>query len=236
MDTSFNGLCNKVATVTNRSDMLSISEGGTGEIPLAVQASTLKMHTMEYFFRDIQTAQFKFDAAAYLQVLDLVGIPRYRNLSYFRKNDPSLAIYQQNPTLLPPLVGSFYGLPYSILQSMKPLKLIEPNNILDDYNVERTDVFYQAGASLFIKSSTPLTYGLMGWYTFPSVGSDDTGTGYSSWIADQYPFAIIYDAASAVLQGIGMTDAARKFDNPQNGLVTEHVRALTINNITAQGK
>lgn len=237
MDTSFTGLCNKVAIVTNRPDMLSVASGGTGDIPLAVQASTLKMHTDEgaFFFKDIVTAQVKFDQAAWIQVLDTSSFARYRAMSYFRKNDPSLASYQLNPGLLPPLTTGFFGIPYTILQAMLPLQCIEPNNILDEFGVERQDVFYQAGASLFIKSSTSLNYGLMGWYAYPNVGSDDIGTGYSSWIANEYPFAIIYDAASAILQGVGMTDAARKFDNPQNGLVTSHMMALRNSNIIARG-
>lgn len=237
MDTSFQGLCNKVATVTNRSDMLSVASGGTGDIPLAVQAATLKMHTSDgsFFFKDIQSGQVKFDQAAWIQVLDTSSFPRYRNMSYFRKNDPSLASYQLNPSLLPPLVSSYNGIPYTILQSMLPLTPIEPNNILDEFGVERQDVYYQAGASLFIKSSTSLNYGLMGWYAYPNVGSDDIGTGYDSWIAREYPFAIIYDAASTILQGIGMTDAARKFDNPETGLVSSHMTALRNSNVVVKG-
>lgn len=238
-----------IYTATNRPDL-------SGETLQAAIASTLKMHTMDFWFRDIQTAQVVFDTSAYVQVLDTNTIPKFRTTAYARKNDPTLATYQQNPLILPPLYNSPIGIPYGIDETMRFFKIITPTSILDkEYGDEILDTAYQVGDSLMFKSLSTFQYLLYGWYAFPNVDTTTTGTVnitlgentftisvyplFSSWVARDYPYAIIYDAASAILQSIGMTDAARKFDNPDPnnpGLVASHVQALTKANIVAEGR
>lgn len=210
---------------TNRPDLVE-------ETQQAVLGSLFNNHTREFFFRDIATTEAVFDQAAYIQNIDIYAFPRWRALSYFRKNDPSLATFQQNPTILPPLYSSG-GLPYP--QSMKFLEVVTPDNIFDQFDCEKLDICYQAGATLFAKSSTALQYALIGWYQFPNLDAS-VPVNFDSWIARDFPYAVIYDAASSVLQKIGMTDAARKYDNPETGLATTAIRTLIINNITMQGR
>lgn len=239
----------QIYTATNRPDL-------SGETLQAAIASTLKMHTMDFWFRDIQTAQVVFDTSAYIQVLDVATIPRFRSIGYARKNDPSLATYQQNPLLLPPLFNDGSGLPYGVDEALRFFKLKTPTSILDtEYEDELLDIMYQVGDSLMFKSYSTFKYLLFGWYAFPIVDTTSTGNqtivmgensftvgiypNFSSWIARDYPFAIIYDAASSILQSIGMTDAARKFDNPDPnnpGLVASHFQALMKANIVAEGR
>lgn len=213
-----------VYTETNRPDLVA-------ETQQKILASILKIHCMDFFYKDIATTEAIFEAAAYVQTLDTTDFPRYRALSYFRKNDPSLSAYQQNPTLLPPLYSSV-GAPTSL--SMGFLKVITPDDILNEYNQEKLDVCYQVGATLMMKCSTAIQYGLVGWYQYPNISTDPTA--FDSWIAREFPYAIIYDAASAVLQSIGMTDAARKYDDPRSGLATTNMNIVVMNNIVAQGR
>lgn len=227
---TFTELVAAVYTETNRPDLVA-------ETQQAVLSSLLKIHCMEFMYKDIQTAEVVFDSAAYIQTLDTPDLPRFRSIAYFRKNDPSYAAYQQNPTLFPPLgtYPSTYPNPV-----MGFLRIISPDAILDEFDTEKFDVCYQAGSTLFIKSSTPLQYALMGWYAYPNLDITAGGRNFNSWIAREYPYAPVYDAASAILQKIGMTDAARKYDAPADsrgggGLATTNIATLIMNNITAQG-
>lgn len=246
-------LTNMVITEVNRPDMGLVSNGGDGRIPQAIIASTLKMHGLDFFYKDIRESMVVFDQSAYIQQLDIQSLPRFKALAYARKNDPSLASYQQNPTLLPPLYtfNSSSGIPESTKLTMKELEIITPDAILDVYGSEKFDVCYAAGGTVNIKSTTSLQYLLLGYYAWPDVGQGTVveggsgvapvtglGTRYYSWIADEFPFAIVYDAASTILQKIGMTDAARKYDSPdpeESGLVKAHKDALLRSNIVLKG-
>lgn len=236
---TFAELVAQVILETNRPDYGFVSDGGGGEIPAQVASSTRKMHTLEYFAKDILSSQAVFDTAAYIQTLDTRTMPFFRNMAYFRKNDPSQSQYQQNPTLLPPLYSLTTGI--NIWLGSKLLTPIVPDALFDDYGAERFDVYYQLGDTLMIKSSTPLSYALLGWYAHPNTNPADNYAQYNSWIAKEYPDAIYYDAASAILQKTGMTDAARKYDyfNPQDplncGLAISASNRLKMNNIQVQG-
>lgn len=240
---NFTELVNAVITETNRPDMGLLSEGGDGRIPQQVAASTHTIHTIDgdYFFRDLQESQIVFDHSAYIQALDVSAFPRYRSFGYFRKNDPSAAAYQQNPTILPPMFSNngYFVTTDTKLGFLTPLT--PGQSILDSYGVEKTDVIYQAGSNLRIKSSTSLLYGLVGWWQFPNIDPSNEYANYSSWIAQDWPFSIVFHAASAILQKIGMTDAARKYDGPVDprtgraGLATEALNNLRKSNILMQG-
>lgn len=235
---NFTQLVNAVYTETNRPDLVA-------ETIQKVLASALKLHCCDFFYKDIATTEAIFDAAAYIQTLDVSAFPRYRSLSYFRKNDPSLSTYQQNPTILPPLYTAS-GQPSNL--SMGFFRVITPDDILDEFLQEKFDVCYQAGQTLFFKSSTAVQYGLVGWYQYPNLdytldanGNPVDSINFDSWVAREFPHAIYYDAASAVLQTIGMTDAARKYDAPagngfDGGLATQAMKSLIMNNIVAQGR
>lgn len=223
-----------VYTETNRPDLVA-------ETLQAVLSSTLKMHGMEFFFKDIFPGQIVFDSASYLQTLDTQVLPFYRALSYIRKDNPSIYnAYEANPFGGLPILQGVDGRILFESQARAFLEIITPDDILDEYMTERVDVCYQAGSTIMIRSSTALQFGLIGWYRWPNMDIANAGAGYNSWIAQEYPYAIVYDAASAVLQKIGMTDAARKYDTInekgiQVGLVASHVTNLLKSNITAKG-
>jgi hypothetical protein len=227
------GLVDSVYTETARPDLVA-------ETLSAVINATLRMHCIDFWYKDINSAQIVFDAAGYVQVLDTTALPRFRSISYMRKNDPSLATYQQNPSILPPLTASFAGIPLSILLTMGFLKILTPTDILDDYGAEKLDVAYQVGSSIMLKSSTSLQYVLAGWYAYPNVDTKNNGLNFDSWIAREMPYAIIYAATSQIFQTIGQNDTSRKYDAPASrdfdgGLVQQQIRMLQISNTVAQG-
>jgi len=229
----FSELVNAVYVETARPDLVD-------ETSQAVLASTLKMHGLDYFFKDIQPSNVMFDSAAYIQVLDTAALPRYRALSYARKWDPTFNASQLQPTVLPPIQSSL-GVPVNENLALRPLKVISVDDIFDDYGTEKLDVCYQVGNCIYIKSSTSLSQLRIGWYQWPLAVADDTK--FSSWIANEFPYAIIFDAASAVLQKTGQQDAARKYDtlpDPRTGkgagLVWSHIDNLKMSNVTMEGR
>lgn len=206
---------------TNRPDL-------EDETKQAVLSSTLKMHSLDFFYKDIVTARIVFESSAYIQQLDTTLFPRYRSLSYFRKDDTSLAAYQQNPLLLPPMFNSVGAV--NIAQSMGFVKIITPDAIFDTYGSERRDVGYQAGTTVYIKSSSSFRFGLLGFYRYPDISEE----GYESWVANEMPYAIVYDAASHIAVTGGNQEVSRKMDGP-DGLATVARTSLINSNIVAVG-
>lgn len=212
-------LVNAVYTLTNAPYLVN-------ETLLAVKASTLKMHTCDYFFKDLQSGQVQFDQAAYIQQLYTQAIPFYRSMAFFKKNDPSLAAYQQNPTILPPL----YNPTLTPQQRTNEIDIITPDNLWDEFGCEKLNVGYQAGGVFNIKSGTSFQYALMTYYRYP----DRQDATFISWIADEYPEAIFYDAASAIFQTLGQNDVSRKYDSP-GGLAYDSKHQLIVDNIVMKG-
>jgi hypothetical protein len=186
-----------VYTLTNRPDL-------TAETLLAVQAATLKWHQTDYYYKDIFETGIVFSTSDFEQSLDYrTLIPIWRALKYLRKSDST---------------GDDTKIPFDI---------ILPENILDDYSLNRTDVCYVAGANLQIKSSTAFQYALLGCYVNPNI----TISGYSSWIALDHPFAIIYEAAADVFRQIGKLEEMAAF----KVLANEQLVTIQRSNILAQG-
>lgn len=226
-------LVTAVYTETNRPDYVD-------ETLQAIFASTIKMHGLEFFYKDIVPAQIIFDNPGYIQTLDTTVLPFYRAMAYLRKDAPAIyANYELNPTPMPPLFQDPTGMLISSGVARKIIRPIAPDDILDEFDVEKTDVMYQAGRVVMIRSSTSLQYCLGAWYAWPNCDVANKGAAYSSWIAEENPYAIVFDAASAILQKTGMTDAARKYDNvnPDNpGLVQSQMLALRTSNIVMEGR
>lgn len=226
-----------VYTETNRPDLIS-------QTIQAIFAATLALHGAEFFFKDICTAQVVFDNPTdFIQTLDTTTMPGYRRIVFLRKDNPNLYQgYEVNGNPLPPLYTFAEGRVFGINSGRRFINWISPDNILDGYETEKVDVGYQAGSTLMIKSSTPLQYALVGWLRWPNLDISNNGALFKSWIADEFPYAIVYKAASALLQKIGMTDAARKYDSTpdprvptdKGGLVQEQMLMILANNLTLE--
>lgn len=231
---TFEELVAEVITITNRPDMGLPSAGGDGNIPSAVVAATQTLHNKDFFFRDIATADIDLAQEAYIHEWDISGLPFYKSLSYIRKWDPSVNSYALDPTVLPPMwLTGIDGVQFNTAQATAFLALISPTAIFDSYQQLKVDVAYQAGYIVHIRSSTPLRWLKVGWYVFPNVNWKTSQ--FRSWIADLFPWAIIYHAASRIFTDIGEQEKSRKYDNPNGGLLAEQLELLMKSNVTPVG-
>ena len=173
------------------------------ETKLAVKAATLKAHQLDFFWKDIEEVGIQFSSEEYIQALEYrTLVPRFRALKYIRKSDAG------------GVVGDF-------------INLITPALALDRYGSQREDICYAAGEVIHIKSSTLLQYIFFGCYLNPDV----TESGYTSWIANDHPYAIVYEAAATVFKGIGQDEQANTFKR----LVDEQFQLVKQSNIEAEG-
>jgi hypothetical protein len=168
------------------------------ETKLAVKQATLKMHHSDYYPKDIFETGLSWDPVSFTQSLAYKTlIPRWRTFKYLRKYSDSLP-------------GTFFS-------------LLSVEESLDRYMINRDNICYVAGDMLEIRSSTQDSYMLLGCYLHPDI----TEEGYTSWIADEHPFAIISDAAATVFKMIGFDEQAAYMK--QN--VTEQVALLRQNQL-----
>ncbi len=165
-------LINDTYTITNRPDLVA-------ETKLAVKKSTLKLHQLDYFPKDIFETGISWDPVAFIQSLDYKTlVPNWRTLKYLRKYSDGLA-------------GPFFS-------------FLSPEESLDRFAINRDNICYIAGEQLEIRSSTEDTHMLLGCYVNPTL----TDTGFSSWIATEHPYAIITDAAASIFKMIGFDEQA----------------------------
>lgn len=147
----------------------------------AIKAATLKAHGTDFYSKDIFEVAVTFDTAEFKHSLDYTGlISTFRAIKYLRIVDK-----------LTDEEGKFVA-------------ILTPEELIDSYNVPKKDVAYVAGRFLEIRSSTEFNAALFGCYTFPIV----TVEGYSSWVAQFFPWAIIYEAATVVFGRIGNKEEA----------------------------
>lgn len=176
----------------------------TSSIESAVKAATLKAHQSDYFFNDLIEVAVEFDEARYIQTFDPKQVvPRFRQAKYIR-------IWE----------GGIDGYAKDFLEH------IQIEAALDNYGCTRTDVFYMAGAFLQIRGTAPVEKVLFGAYQHPLITPEAS---YKSWIADEYPWAIIYEAARTVFLQIGYQEQSRSMQS----LTGEQYAVLGISNVDA---
>lgn len=234
----FTDLVNRVVTETNRPDLTNT------RIPQAIQAATTGIHGIDFFYKDILTADLIFENTptgipAYIQEIDTALLQRYRALYELRKWDQSYNQFQLNPTILPPLFNNQFGSPVGSGTALRSLDIITPDDIFDEFNTEKYDVAYQAGSVIMIKSSTALQMCKIHWFARPNTDSGNNYDGYESWIANEYPMAIVYHASAAVFAATGMKDQAdsimrvpnKQVPGDTGGLYHTQIQALLQGNI-----
>ena len=202
----FNALVEIVYGLTKRRDYVE-------ETINAVKSATLQLHRKDFFARDLREVVLEFTTADYLQSVDIKTLfPLYRALKYSRKFDAGTST-------VPPEYGMG-----------KFFTLIPPEKVLDEYNQTRNDVCYVAGNNLNLRSSTAIKYCSVGIYQNPQVSTPET---YSSWIADEIPYAIAYQAA-AIIRGTLLKDTAGQRANQE--LAMQEMQSILIANITNEGE
>lgn len=197
----FTGLCNEVITLTNRPDLVA-------ETQAAVRAAILRAHHLDFFPKDLYENYYQFSSPYFFQTLPLNLIPNFRAIKYIRK------YYSQNFLPVPP-----YPLPAGVdrfgiydpganLPDGRYFKIIDPKESLDSYGLNKIDVAYLAGQQINIKSGDAFQIALVGAYVHPIV----TEVGFNSWVASEYPYAIVFDAAAVVFKTIGYDEQNAAYD------------------------
>lgn len=199
---NFTELCNEVINITKRPDLQSVIEA-------AVRASTLKLHQKDFFYRDIVEVGVSFPDEEYITSFKPSDVvPRFRKPAYLRQ-------------------WLYDGTSATFGRGGKKYEPVELGNSQDAYGCFKTDTYYMAGDLLQIRSSTALTHILFGAYVNPDITTD----GYKSWIADEYPYAIVYDACVAVFRTIGANEQLQGVTQQ----AAEWLAILTINSIPQEG-
>ena len=152
----------------------------------AIKAATLKMHQSDFFYKDLVEVPVQFTTPAYIQnFVPSEILPNFRKAKYIR-------LWQ----------GGVQGKPGPFLDH------IQIENSIDSYNYIKDNVFYMAGTKLQIRTACGLQHVLFGAYVHPIVTPIES---YSSWIAEEYPYAIIYEAVRTMFRSIGFSEQANEF-------------------------
>lgn len=170
----------------------------------AIKSATLKAHQSDFYAKDIYETGIKFDELLTRQSLDYISmLTNWRALKYVRR---VVDEFDDN--------GTFFT-------------ILTPEEVLDSYGYQKADIAYVAGRVLEFRSSVPFNRGLLGCYVNPLVTEDK----YTSWVAEQHPYAIIHEAARRVFLAIGQLEEA----NGQLRLVSEEYRSLRMTGINDVG-
>lgn len=170
----------------------------------ALKAATLKMHHSDFYPKDIFETGIEFATSDFYQTFEVkVPIPLYRAHKYSRYYDA---------------VGQVAG---------KKFEFISPEKVIDGYSVERVDILYPAGVNLQYKGSIEFQYILFGCYVHPNVAD----TTYASWIADEHPYAIVFEAVRVLFGGVGLQEQAIMYEK----FVSEQLAELKLSQITGEG-
>ena len=175
------------------------------ETKVAVKSATLKAHQSDFYSKDLSEVYINLGTTdAYVWSFDVIThVSNFRAIKYIRKYDPDTS----EP-------GDF-------------ISIILPEEVLDSYKVTRKDVAYVAGRNIEIKSSTEFSKMIFASYVNPII----TESGYSSWVADLYPYAIVYEATRIVFKTIGFDEQAAQYEK----LANDQLQILKTNAISDVG-
>lgn len=174
----------------------------TERIQANVRAATLKAHHSDFYYKDLHEVAVQFTFLSPLQsFLPTEIAPQFRKIKYIRL-----------------WVGGNSG---DVGKFLTPIQI---ENSLDAYNYIKTDVFYMAGQLIQIRGSAALDKVLFGCYQHPVIAPDSS---YASWIADEMPYAIIYEAARVTFKSISFTEQANEY----SALVQEQFSELKLSYI-----
>jgi len=194
---TFDELLEEVYLITNRRDLVA-------ETKSAIKAATLKAHKSDFYSKDIFETGIEFDSADYRQSLDYISLfSNFRAIKYLRR------VEDENDD-----VGAFF-------------EIITPEETLDSYGSNRTDIAYVAGRVLEIRSAVEFSKALLGAYVLPIVREG----AYNSWVAEQFPYAIIYETARVLFKAIAYDEQSATF----NQLMAEEYSLLRASALTDIG-
>src|SRR5258708_7651716 len=136
-------LLNEVYGITKRPDLVTTTTS-------AIKNAILKMHTKDFYSKDITETIVAFASELTIQSLSYKTLfPLWRAVSYIQ----------------PLSLNS----PYDSVGL--PLDQINPQFGIDDYYQPKENVYYEAGLVLQLRTLPACKYFAIGYYAFPNIGS-----------------------------------------------------------------
>jgi hypothetical protein len=202
----FTTLVNETLSIVKRPDLRTRAES-------FVKAAAIKAHAHDFFFKDLVEAGVKFDAARHIQnFVPREQWPRFRHIKYVR-------IWNYDPS------SANFGGPGDFLE------WIQIENSIDAYGYNKTNVAYMAGQNLQIRTRVALEYVLCGVYLFPDIADTDNLEA-TSFVAREFPFAIINEACARLFKSIGDESGSEQMTMLRN----EEYELLKVGNTSEQGE
>lgn len=155
-------------------------------IQSSIRAATVKLHQSDFYYKDLREVPVQFDTETFIQnFVPTDVLPNFRKAKYIRfwfgDADGAAGLFLTN---------------------------IQIENAVDSYGYIKENVFYMAGTMLQVRASPAVHRILFGAYVYPTV---TPATAYESWIAREYPWGIIYEAARSIYRSIGFQEQANEY-------------------------
>lgn len=145
-----------------------------------VKNSILKLHTKDFWKRDLVEANFNFAAPSPVYTFAYKAIfPDFRKPKYLRTVDSDTG------------------------QTILTLSAIDITEIKDRYGRLKDYAYYMAGDNIQIRATDSPQYFAIGYYKYP-----DLTLTRPSWIVEEYPNCVIYDVARTMFLSIGYQEQA----------------------------
>jgi len=149
----------------------------------AIRKATMKLHMADLWKNDLVEVIYQVgtvDSAnsSYRFSIDLTDplkFARYRRISHIKEYNSPLTGRELN------------------------FNELDADRLFDGYGAECIDYWYQAGQQVNVRSSISISNLRIGYFSYPDV----VPATYSSWIARQFPDAIIEEALSTIFKSIG---------------------------------
>ena len=154
------------------------------KIAACIRTTTLRAHRLDYFWRDRIEVAATWATASNSTDIAITTLTRFRAIDYVRYYDPDTT---------PVTRGTM-------------IEEVDPRVLLDDYNYEKTDVWYMAGTNIRLKFLTATRGVEIGYFSSPIVHPAGS---YVSWIADQLPDLIIQGSLAMLFNMTGKQEEAR---------------------------
>ncbi|MFV0408917.1 MAG: hypothetical protein ACK5LJ_04215 [Paracoccus sp. (in: a-proteobacteria)] len=185
-------LADDVYILTNRPDL-------AGETRVSLRKAIFKFHAADTFKRDLLTEDIDLSVLtpvspdSFVWSIPITDFPRFRRPDYLR--------------IVPHEYGDFTE--------------VSAHDIFDSYRFIKPNIFYISGQALTIRAVCEYQNLTFSYYSYPIV-PPVTSDPVISWICDEYPDAVIEEAAGTVFKMIGKDDEASRYQT----LFAENVALL----------
>lgn len=201
-----------VYVITNRPDLVA-------ETKVAIRKAIRKFHGADTFKRDLRTQRVDMKVLTptepnqYRWAIDLATFTRWRRFKSVNYPAGLIPPYNQIPA---PMRDIAYG-----VNRTNNFVEISPDNLYDGYGYERLNYFMVVGNTVNVKSGWYIDLLEFAYYQWPEIPASDSTT-LGSWIATDYPDAIVEEASGQVFKMIGKDEEFNRF----NALFLENLSIL----------